>query len=303
MLRGEVLGGLFFGHPDPGVFSERDERFIAGIAAQAAIAMDNARLYAAERRARADAEAASRAKDDLMSIVSHELRTPLSSIMGWVAVLRKGKLAPDGVQRALDTIERSGRVQGELIDDLLDVSRIVSGSMKLELEHTDLRAACEAALEALRPDALAKGITIAADLGESAIVVADAIRLQQVVSNVVANAVKFSPQGGRVALSLTSSGEDAALVVRDEGGGIEPEFLPFVFEPFRQAEDVRKRKCGGLGLGLTIVKNLIEQQGGTVAVASAGRDRGAVFTITLPLASAARPSIVAASAVEHAAPE
>jgi PAS domain S-box-containing protein len=302
MLRGEVLGGLFFGHPDPGVFSERDERFIIGIAAQAAIAMDNARLYAAERRARGDAEAASRAKDDLLSIVSHELRTPLSSILGWVAVLRKGKLDPDGVRRALDTIERSGRVQGELIDDLLDVSRVVSGSMKLELERIDLRVPCEAALDALRPDALAKGVTIEAQLDEPAIVIGDAIRLQQVVSNLVANAVKFSAEGGRVAVSLASRDDVAELVVRDDGVGIEPDFLPFAFEPFRQAEDVRKRKCGGLGLGLTIVKNLVEQQGGTVAAASPGRDRGSVFSITLPLASAARPSI-AAPAVEHAPPE
>lgn len=303
VLRGEVLGGLFFGHPDPGVFSERDERFVAGLAAQAAIAMDNARLYEAERRARANAEAASRAKDDLLSIVSHELRTPLSSIMGWVAVLRQGKLGPDGVRRALETIERSGRVQRELIDDLLDVSRIVAGSMNLELERLDLRSACEAAVDVLRPDAAAKNVRLDVHLGRPAYVVGDAIRLQQVVSNVLGNAVKFSAPGGRVEMSLARRGGDAEIVVRDEGIGIEGEFLPLVFEPFRQAEDIRKRKCGGLGLGLTIVKNLIEQQGGTVAVESAGRDRGAVFTITLPLAAASRPSADATPAVEHASPE
>jgi PAS domain S-box-containing protein len=271
--------------------------------ALAAYALDNARLYEAERQARAEAEAASRAKDDLLSIVSHELRTPLTSILGWVTLLRQGRLDADGVQRALETIERNGRVQRELIDDLLDVSRIVSGTMNLELERLDLRAACEAAVDALRPDAAAKGVRLETSL-RSAMVVGDATRLQQVVSNLLANAVKFTPTGGAIAVSLAADAARAEIVVRDDGIGIEPDFLPVVFEPFRQAEDVRKRKCGGLGLGLTIVRNLVEQQGGTVTVASDGRDRGTVFTVTLPLAD---ESGIAADGstyvVEHASPE
>ena len=272
-------------------------------AALAAYALENARLYEAERHARAEAEAASRAKDDLLSIVSHELRTPLTSIMGWVTLLRHGRLDENGARRALETIERNGRVQRELIDDLLDVSRIVSGQLWLELENVDLLSACEAAIEALRPDAVAKGVRIEASL-VSATVVGDATRLQQVVSNLIANAVKFTPEGGHVSVALASDGGHATLVVSDDGVGIEPEFLPFVFEPFRQAEDVRKRKCGGLGLGLTIVRNLVERQGGTVAVASDGAGRGAVVTVTLPLVATPHPALGDASAaVEHASPE
>jgi PAS domain S-box-containing protein len=271
--------------------------------ALASYALENARLYQAERQARAEAEAASRAKDDLLSVVSHELRTPLTSIMGWVTLLRQDKLDADGVRRALETIERNGRVQRELIDDLLDVSRIVNGQLYLELEHVDLRTPCEAAIETLRPDAAAKGVQIDAALA-SATVVGDATRLQQVVSNLVANAVKFTPAGGHVRVSLTRDAARATIVVRDDGVGIEPAFLPLVFEPFKQAEDVRKRKCGGLGLGLTIVRNLVEQQGGTVAVASDGADRGVVVTVVLPLAATARPALAdGATVVEHAAPE
>ena len=270
----------------------------------AAFALDNARLYEAERLARAEAEAASRAKDDLLSVVSHELRTPLTSMLGWVAVLRQGRLDPDGVRRALDTIERNGRVQGELIDDLLDVSRIVAGTMRLEREPLDLRAACEAAVDALRPDASAKGVLLDADLAASAMVVGDAIRLQQVVSNLVANAVKFTPARGHVRVSLATDGDTAEVVVRDEGIGIDADFLPFVFDPFRQAADVRKRKCAGLGLGLTIVRNLVEQQGGAVAAASDGPGRGAVFTVTLPLAGVEwRPAGSRVRALEHVSPE
>ena len=271
--------------------------------ALASYAMDNARLYEAERQARAEAEAASRAEDDLLSIVSPQLRPPLTSILGWVTLLRQGRLDADGVERALETIERNGRVQRELIDDLLDVSRIVSGTMNLELEQLDLHVACAAAVEALRPDAAAKGVRLETSL-RSALVVGDVTRLQQVVSNLVANAVKFTPSGGAIAVSLAPGGDRAEIVVRDDGVGIEPDFLPFVFEPFRQAEDVRKRKCGGLGLGLTIVRNLVEQQGGTVAVASDGRDRGTVFTVTLPLADESGTAADGtASAVEHASPE
>jgi len=270
----------------------------------AAFALDDARLYEAERHARADAEAASRAKDDLFSVVSHELRTPLTSMLGWVAVLRQGKLDPDGVRRALDTIERNGRAQGELIDDLLDVSRIVAGTMKLEPERLDLRSACEAAVDALRPDASAKGVHLVADLGTSATVVGDPIRLRQVVSNLVANAIRFTPARGHVRVSLATHEDAAEIVVRDDGVGIAPEFLPFVFEPFRQSVDVRRRKCAGLGLGPTIVKNLVGQQGGAVAAASDGPDCGAVFTVRLPLAGVeCHPAGSGPSTVERASTE
>jgi signal transduction histidine kinase len=293
VLRGEVLGGLFLGHPDPGVFSARDERFLIGIAAQAAIAMDNARLYAAARKARADAEVASGAKDELLSIVSHELRTPLSSIMGWAAVLRQGKLSPERSAHALETIERSCRVQGELIEDLLDVSRIVTGRLRLDVELLDLRSLVELALDAAKPDAAAKGLSLLLTIAQRVPVRGDATRLQQVVSNLVGNAIKFSPMGGRVFVTLAVKGDLAELTVRDEGEGIAAEFLPHVFEPFRQANDVRKRKGGGLGLGLTIVKNLVESHGGEVRVTSEGVGRGAEFAVSLALAASPEPGSIA----------
>jgi len=285
--RGRVIGGLFFGHPEPGVFTVRDERFVAAFAAQAATAMDNARLYTAERAARADAEAASRAKDDFLSMVSHELRTPLQSMLGWAAVLRQGAQSPERVTRALETIERSGRLQAKLIDDLLDASRIVHGRLVLELQPVGLRAVVEGALDTIGPEAARKDVTIEPTLAEDAVVVGDAVRLQQVVANILSNAVKFTPAGGRAQIEIACEGDAARIVVRDDGVGIDPEFLPHVFDPFRQADDVRKRREGGLGLGLSIVKSLVEQHGGSIAVASEGAGRGTTVTVVLPVAASA----------------
>ncbi|MEW6268931.1 MAG: PAS domain S-box protein [Thermodesulfobacteriota bacterium] len=282
--RGGVLGGLFFGHPEPGAFTERDERFVVAFAAQAAAAIDNARLYEAERRSRARAEAASRAKDDFLSMVSHELRTPLQSMLGWVAVLRQGRLPPERAARALDAIERSGRLQAKLIEDLLDVSRIVQGRLDMERRPVALHTVADAALEAIRPEAAVKDVAIEASLDGDVTVIGDPVRLEQVVGNLLRNAVKFTPAGRSVHVSVQRSGDAARIVVRDEGEGIDADFLPHVFEPFRQAEDVRKRTTSGLGLGLAIVKSLVEHHGGQVAAASPGLGRGATFTITLPLA-------------------
>jgi PAS domain S-box-containing protein len=289
---GTVLGGLFFGHPESGVFSERDERVVTGLAAQAAIAIDNARLYEAERTARAEAEAANQAKDDFLSIVSHELRTPLTAIVGWVSVLRQAKLPPERVARALATIEQNARIQAALVDDLLDVSRIVSGRLRMDVRNVELRAVVEAALDGIRPDATAKGVRIDSSLEGEATVAGDAIRLQQIVSNVVSNAVKFTPPGRAVEVRLECTPDTAHIIVRDEGKGIAAEFLPHVFERFHQAEDVRKRKGGGLGLGLAIAQNLAQRHGGRVAVESVGDGAGATFTIRLPLAGspAAQPT-------------
>jgi PAS domain S-box-containing protein len=290
--RGVVLGGLFFGHPEAGVFTERDERLVTGLAAQAAIAIDKARLYEAERTARAEAEAANRSKDSFLSIVSHELRTPLTAMLGWVSVLRRAKLPPERVARALETIEQNGRMQAQLIEDLLDVSRIVTGRLKMDVSTVELRTIVDAALDGIRPDATAKGVRLEASLDVDATVAGDVVRLRQIVSNVVSNAVKFTPPGRGVEVCLERTEHAAQIVVRDEGRGIAPEFLPHVFEPFHQAEDVRKRTGGGLGLGLAIAQNLAEQHGGRVTAESAGDGAGATFTITLPLVAsrAAAPS-------------
>jgi PAS domain S-box-containing protein len=241
------------------------------------------RLLADAQQARALAEAASRAKDDLLSVVSHELRTPLSAMLGWVAVLKKGKLPPARVSAAFETIERSGRMQEELISDLLDMSRIVTNRLRLELAPVDLRALAEATADGIRPAASAKDVTLRTSTAVEAIVVGDAVRLQQALSNVLDNAVKFTPAGGSVELRLERTDRDARIVVRDSGAGLAAGFLPHIFEPFRQAENVTSRKSGGLGLGLAIARDLVERHRGTITAENAGEGTGAIFTITLPL--------------------
>jgi PAS domain S-box-containing protein len=240
------------------------------------------RLLVAAEQARAAAEIANRTKDDFLSVVSHELRTPLASILGWVSVL-KAQASPEQAARAVATIERSGKIQAKLIEDLLDVSRIVSGRMRLDFRLVDLPAIMREALESIRPTADAKGVVVHSEIDASAGPVAgDTDRLHQVAWNLLTNAVKFTPAGGSVEVRLTRRDDDVQLVVRDTGCGIGPEFLPFVFERFRQAEAVTSRRTGGLGLGLAIVRHLVELHGGEVRVESDGAGCGATFTITLP---------------------
>jgi PAS domain S-box-containing protein len=240
-------------------------------------------LLRTAERARADAEAASRAKDEFLSVVSHELRTPLAAMLGWVSVLKTGATG-DRATRALDTIERSGRAQAKLIEDLLDVSRIVTGGMRLDLRLVDLPAVIREAVDTIRPTADVKGVRLEARLDPTAGPVAgDADRLQQIAWNLLSNAVKFTPAGGLVEVCLERRDDDVRLAVRDTGRGISAEFLPFVFERFRQADSAVSRRTGGLGLGLAIVRHLVELHGGAVAVASNGEGRGAEFAITLPL--------------------
>jgi PAS domain S-box-containing protein len=240
-------------------------------------------LLRTAERARGDAEAASRAKDEFLSVVSHELRTPLAAMLGWVSVLKAGA-SGERASRALETIERSGRAQAKLIEDLLDVSRIVTGGMRLDLRLVDLPAVIREALDTIRPTAEVKGVRLAAHVDPTAGPVAgDADRLQQVAWNLLSNAVKFTPAGGSVEICLERRADDVRFVVRDTGRGIVADFLPFVFERFRQADSSVSRRTGGLGLGLAIVRHLVELHGGTVAVASDGEGHGAEFTITLPL--------------------
>ncbi len=277
---GEVHGGLFFGHPEVGVFSERDERVVAGLAAQAAIAIDNALLFDSAKRARDAAEAANRTKDEFLSVVSHELRTPLTSMTNWVRVLRVGDA--DRAPRAMDAIDRAARAQAKLVEDLLDVSRIVTGRLRLDLRPLDLGPVVRAAVDTVAPTADAKGVRIETDLGRGTFVAGDPDRLQQVVWNLVSNAVKFTPPGGRVRVRMVPDGGDVRVIVQDSGQGIEPEFMPYVFERFQQAEPAASRRQGGLGLGLAIVRHLMELHGGTVHAESEGADQGATFTISLP---------------------
>ncbi|CAN7403681.1 ATP-binding protein [Pseudoduganella sp. LjRoot289] len=297
---GEVIGSLFFGHPEPNIFTERTERIVGGIAAQAAVAIDNARLYEAaqqaaeerkvlldsERSARAEAERTSQMKDEFLATLSHELRTPLTAILGWAQVLRRGSRDEADLHRGLQTIERNARAQAQLIEDLLDMSRITSGKVLLDMQALSPLAVVDAAIETVRPAADAKNIQIERDFGGGSLVAADASRLQQVVWNLLTNAIKFTPKGGAVRVAVREDEGHVAITVADTGIGIRPEFLAHVFERFRQADSTTTRRHGGLGLGLSIVKHLVEQHGGTVSVASPGEGRGASFTVSLPLATA-----------------
>ncbi|MGJ7916259.1 ATP-binding protein [Massilia sp. LXY-6] len=295
---GEVLGTMFFGHPEAGVFTERTERIVRGIAAQAAVAIDNARLYegaqrAAEERkvllenerlARAEAERTSQMKDEFLATLSHELRTPLSAILGWAQVLRRGGRDQNDLQKGLQTIERNARAQAQLIEDLLDMSRITSGNVLLDMQTIPPTGFIDAAIETVRPAADAKNIRIEKRyVSDPGMIAGDPARLQQVVWNLLSNAIKFTPRDGLVEVILARSEANVAITVRDNGAGIKPEFITHVFERFRQADASMTRRHGGLGLGLAIVKHLIEQHGGTVRAESAGEGRGASFTIELPL--------------------
>jgi signal transduction histidine kinase/CheY-like chemotaxis protein len=246
------------------------------------------------RRAAEDAmtvaEGANRLKDEFLSTVSHELRTPLTAINGWALMLRAGRLDTTQSDRALETIVRSARSQNQLINDLLDVSRITTGKMRLNVGLLKLGSVIEAAVETIRPAAEAKGIHLSALLDPAAETISgDAERLQQVVWNLLSNAVKFAPDGGRVEVRLERADSHVEIVVTDNGQGISPEFLPYVFDRFRQEDSGTDRQWGGLGLGLTIVRNIVELHGGTVRAASEGLGKGATFTVALPIA-AARPA-------------
>jgi signal transduction histidine kinase/ActR/RegA family two-component response regulator len=298
---GEVLGTMFFGHPEPGVFTERTERIVRGIAAQAAVALDNTRLYEAaqqaaeerkvllesEREARAEAERSSQMKDEFLATLSHELRTPLSAILGWAQVLRRGGKDENDLQRGLQTIERNARAQAQLIEDLLDMSRITSGKVLLDMQTLNPQGFLDAAIETVRPAADAKNIRIEKRYEpDPGMIAGDPARLQQVVWNLLSNAIKFTPREGLVTVELGRRDGSVVVTVRDTGSGIRPEFITHVFERFRQADASMTRRHGGLGLGLAIVKHLIEQHGGTVRADSQGEGLGSSFSFELPVAQA-----------------
>jgi PAS domain S-box-containing protein len=235
-----------------------------------------------EQEARRAAQRENELKDEFLATLSHELRAPLTPILGWTSVLRSGRIDAASFERGLDVIDRNVKRQVQLVEDLLDVSRIVSGKLRMDLQPLDPRAVVEAGLEAVRPAATAKRIQIDVDYGpRSLTVLADAARLQQVVWNLAANAVKFTPEGGRVEVRLDSTEGKVRLTVRDDGVGISPEFLPLVFDRFRQATTGSARSHGGLGLGLTIVRHLVEGHGGTVEASSPGVGQGATFVVLL----------------------
>jgi PAS domain S-box-containing protein len=255
-------------------------------------ARDRLLIYEQEARreaevARRRAEEASRAKDEFLATVSHELRTPLNHMLGWITMLRSGKLQSEKTQKAFDTIERNVRAQGRLIDDLLDVSRIISGKLLIEPSRIEIAKVVEAAAESIGPAAEKKGVNFKTTLApEAGMVLGDPDRLQQAIWNLLTNAVKFTPEGGHVELRLTRVNSQIEIAVIDDGPGITPDFLPHVFDRFRQKDATSARQHGGLGLGLAIVRHLAELHGGSVRVESEGESRGTTFTITLPVATA-----------------
>ncbi|HMK74200.1 MAG TPA: ATP-binding protein, partial [Myxococcaceae bacterium] len=285
VARGRPLGviGLFHSHSDRR-YRAIDVALAEEVCRRAALAIDNATLY--QR-----AEEANRAKDEFLATVSHELRTPLSALLGWSRLLFGGTLAPEKQARALETLNRNARSLARLVEDLLDVSRIVAGKMQLRRSLVEMARVVAAAVEALRPAAAAKGIELSVELEPGVMLTADPDRLQQVTWNLVSNAIKFTPRRGRVEVRLRTAAGQAELAVEDDGQGIQPGFLPFVFERFQQADTTATRAFGGLGLGLSIVRHLVELHGGTVSAASAGPGTGAVFTVQLPLGPRADPGV------------
>jgi signal transduction histidine kinase/ActR/RegA family two-component response regulator len=245
---------------------------------------ERAKLLVQEQKARAEAEKLNRLKDEFLSTVSHELRTPLNAILGWSNILRTSKVDAAKMHRALETIERNARSQAQLIDDLLDISRIITGKIRLNVQTVELLPVIEAAIDTVQPAADAKNIRLQSVLDPAASpVLGDSERLQQIVWNLLTNAIKFTPKQGRVQVGLQRINSHIEIVVADTGQGISAEFLPHVFERFRQADGSITRSFGGLGLGLAIVRQLVELHGGTVHAQSPGEGQGATFTVKLPL--------------------
>ncbi len=294
-VQGRVTGAMVLARLEPGnPYDDEDRLLLEDLADRAALAIETARLYREAQEARAHAEAASRAKDEFLATVSHELRTPLTPILVWSHMLETGRLDAERTADAARKIHQSARSQGQLIDDLLDVSRIVSGKLRLNVAPMRVAPTVEAAVESMRPAVEAKRIRLHVVVDPNAgIVAGDPERLQQVVWNLLSNAIKFTPDGGRVQVTLERVASHLEISVRDTGQGITPEFLPHIFERFRQADSSPTRAHTGLGLGLAIVRHLVEMHGGTVHAESAGEGRGATFTVVLPLAPAARDVAVA----------
>ena len=321
--RGEVLGGLFFGHSEPGIFDERDERIIESIAAQAATAIDNARLYEAEQKARAQAETASRAKDQFLAMLSHELRTPLTPVLATVSAMETSGTLPPDLQRDIKLIRRNVELETKLIDDLLDLTRISRGKLELTCAPADVHDKIRHVAHICQADLTAKRLELRLDMAaEHYVVNADGPRLQQVLWNLLKNAVKFTPEGGRIEIRTRNqplepgtpeSGKQAeenanaeenhnptgdlqsikpplVIDIIDSGIGIEPDVLPKLFDAFEQGGRDITRQFGGLGLGLAISKTIVDLHGGTLTAQSHGRNSGATFTIVLPTVSAAPSS-------------
>jgi PAS domain S-box-containing protein len=305
IVKGRTIGALGLSFLEVQEFSDEDSAFLLALAQQCAQALERSRLYETERRLRTEAEEANRIKDEFLATVSHELRTPLTAIVGWSSMLKISKFDEKTTAHAIETIERNAKAQTEIIEDLLDVSRIITGKLRLEPGLVQLDSVIASALDAIRPTAETRGIEIKANIDPGASVVwGDPARLQQVMWNLLTNAVKFNAKGGSVEVRLQRVKSHIQIVVSDTGQGISQEFLPFVFERFRQADGTITRAHGGLGLGLAIVRHLVELHGGTIYAESGGVGLGAAFTVDIPVRAVQdverRPEQLSASIAEAA---
>ena len=286
-----LIGVLSIGMRKMHSISDDDLRFMSLVGDRIAAAIERVRLYNGEKEARAQAEEANRLKDQFLATVSHELRTPLNAILGWARMLNSGKIDERTSIHALEVIERNARAQAQLIDDLLDVSRIISGKLRLNISPVEPLSIVDLALDAVRPAAEAKDIQLQRNYDpKTGAIPGDPDRLQQIIWNLLSNAIKFTPSGGKVNIDVQRTQSHIEFQVSDSGRGIDTNFLPYVFERFRQADASVARAHGGLGLGLAIVRHLTELHGGTVEAQSDGAGRGATFTVRLPIHLAASPN-------------
>lgn len=284
-VHARTLGALTLGFSESKRhYAERDLGVAGDLANRAAIAIDNARLYELSQTERSRVEAAMRAKDELVAIISHELRTPLNAILGWLALMRGKTLDAEKREHAFDVIERNAKAQSRVVEDLLDISRSLSGTLRINPSQVDLSSVIEMAIEGVRPAMEAKRINVELAIDrQSATMRGDGERLQQVIWNLLINAVKFTPKDGSMKVTLHRVDSDLVLTVADNGVGISPAFLPHVFETFRQVDSSSTRGHGGLGIGLSIAKHIVHLHGGTIEAHSEGEGRGATFTVRLPI--------------------
>ena len=285
LVEGAAIGVLAFYFTAPVNFDEEYRELLVSVAQDCAQALDRARLYEAAQAARAEAEAANRLKDEFVSIVSHELRTPLNAILGWTAMLRRADADPSMTTRALQSVHDNAARQARLIDELLDFSKVTSGRVTLARDPVETGELLRGVVESMIPAAAARQLALEMAAAAPATVIGDKARLEQVFFNLLGNAIKFTPEGGRIVVDVRVADGIVAVTVADTGLGIDPQFLPYVFDRFRQSADTAGREFGGLGLGLSIARQLVEAHGGSITVRSEGRGTGAAFTVTLPLAS------------------
>jgi signal transduction histidine kinase/ActR/RegA family two-component response regulator len=303
LVEGAPFAVLTFHFTVPVNFDDEYQALLVSVAQHCAQALDRARLYESTQRARADAERANRIKDEFVSIVSHELRTPLNAILGWTTMLQRGLLAAEKSPRALQSIHDNASRQARLIDELLDFSRVTSGRTSLQMEQVDVRELVRGVVESMIPTAVARAVELQLSSVPPLAVRGDIRRLEQVCFNLIDNALKFTPSGGRVTIGVRIVEGQVEIEVKDTGAGMEPAFLPYVFDRFRQADSTISRTHGGLGLGLSIAKQLVEAHGGRITAHSAGTGLGSTFTVQLPVAAHLPDEADDTPAVPAAAPD